>query len=146
MSSDDFHVYDPDNVSIMVCGIPIEGGFADGTFIEIEQDSDDFVDVVGTDGAVTRSKTNDRRATITITLMQSSESNALLSALNNIDRKAKNGAGVGPCLITDNQGTSLYAGEKSWIAKPPTAGFDKTAGPRAWKIRVASLERFDGSN
>lgn len=141
-----FHVYDPNELSIMVCGIPIEGGFADGSFVEIEQDSDDFADVVGVDGDVTRSKTNDRRATITITLMQSSASNALLSALNNIDRKASNGAGVGPCLIKDNQGTSLYAGEKSWIAKPPTAGFDKTAGPRAWKIRVADLERLDGGN
>lgn len=141
-----FHVYDPNEVSAMVCGLPIEGGYADGTFIEIEQDSDDFVDVVGIDGDVTRSKTNDRRATITLTLMQTSESNGLLSALNNIDRKASNGAGVGPLLIKDNQGTTLFAAEKSWIAKPPTAGFDKTAGPRAWKIRVADLERFDGGN
>lgn len=141
-----FHVYDPNEITIMVCGIPIEGGFADGSFVEVDQDSDDFDDVVGTDGDVTRSKTNDRRATVTLTLMQSSEANALLSALNNLDRKQSNGAGVGPLLIKDNQGTSLYAAEKSWIAKPPTAGFDKKAGPREWKIRVADLERFDGGN
>ena len=144
--SGNFHVYDPNEVSIVVCGIPIEGGFADGTFVELEQDSDDFVDVAGTDGDVTRSKTNDRRATITLTLMSSSPANALLSALNNIDRRAGNGAGVGPCLIKDNQGTSLHAGEKSWIAKPPTVTYDKTATPRVWKIRVASLERLDGGN
>ncbi len=141
-----FHVYDPNEVSIMVCGIPIEGGFADGTYVEIDQDSNDFDDIVGTDGDVTRSKTNDRRGTVTITLMQSSEGNALLSALNNIDRKQSNGAGVGPLLIKDNQGTALYAGEKSWISKPPAAPFGKTAGPRAWTIRVADLERFDGGN
>ena len=141
-----FHVYDPDQVSIMVCGIPIDGGFADGSFIEIEQDSDDFVDVAGTDGDVTRSKTNDRRATVTLTLMQSALGNALLSALSNTDKKKPNGAGVGPLLIKDNQGTTLFAAEKSWIAKGPPVAFDKTAGPRAWKIRVADLERFDGSN
>jgi hypothetical protein len=142
----DFHVYDPNEVSIVAAGVPVEGGFADGTFVEVDQDSDDFVDVVGVDGDVTRSKTNDRRGTITITLMQSSQSNAVLSALSNIDRKTGNGAGVGPLLIKDNQGTTLYAAEKSWIAKPPAAGFDKTAGPRAWKIRCADLERFDGGN
>jgi hypothetical protein len=142
----DFHVYDPNEVSIVVCGIPITGGFAEDTFIEISQDSNDFDDVVGADGDVTRSKTNDRRATITLTLMQSSEANALLSALSNIDRKQSNGAGVGPLMIKDNQGTALFAGEKSWIAKPPDAAFAKKAGPRAWTIRVADLERFDGGN
>lgn len=141
-----FHVYDPNEVSILVCGLPIDGGFGEDTFIEIDQDSNDFDDVVGTDGDVTRSKTNDRRATITLTLMQSSVSNALLSALNNIDRRKSNGAGVGPLLIKDNQGTTLFAAEKSWIAKPPTAGFGKKANERAWMIRCASLERFDGGN
>lgn len=144
--SGNFHVYDPNEITIVVCGLPIEGGFADDTFVEVDQDSDDFSDVVGVDGDVTRSKTNDHRGTVTLTLMQSSASNALLSALNNIDKKTSNGAGVGPLLIKDNQGTTLFAAEKSWIAKPPTAGFGKQAGPRAWKIRCADLQRFDGGN
>lgn len=144
--SGNFHVYDPNEVSIVVAGIPIEGGFADGSFIEIEQESDDFEDVVGTDGDVTRSKTNDRRATCTLTLMSSANANLLLSAISNIDRKASNGAGVGPFLVKDNQGSTLFAAEKSWVAKPPTAVFDKTATPRAWKIRIADLERVDGGN
>lgn len=144
--SGNFHVYDPNEISIVVCGIPIEGGFAEGSFIEIAQETDDFTDVVGTDGDVTRSKTNDKRATITLKLMSSSPANALLSALNNIDRRAGNGAGVGPLLIKDNQGTSLHTAEKSWIAKPPDVVYDKTATPREWKIRAASLERLDGGN
>jgi hypothetical protein len=141
-----FHIYDPNEVTVVVAGVPIEGGFADGTFIEIVQESDDFVDSIGADGDVTRSKTNDRRATITLTLMQSSEANALLSALSTLDVTASNGAGVGPLMIKDNQGTAKYTAEKSWVAKPPDAAFDKTAGPRAWKIRAAKLVRVDGSN
>ncbi len=141
-----FYVYDPNEMTIVVAGIPIEGGFADGAFIEVVQEADDFIEVVGADGDVTRSKTNDRRATITITLMQSAEANALLSALSTLDVNTSNGAGVGPMLIKDNQGTSKFTAEKSWISKPPDAAFDKTAGPRAWKIRVAKLVRFDGSN
>ncbi len=144
--SGNFHVYDPNEMTIVVAGIPIEGGFADGAFIEVVQESDDFVEVVGADGDVTRSKSNDRRATITISLMQSAEANALLSALSTLDVNTSNGAGVGPMLIKDNQGTTVFSAEKSWIAKGPDAAFDKTAGARAWKIRVAKLVRFDGSN
>lgn len=142
----DFHIYDPNEVSLMVAGVPVEGGFADGTFIEIIQMSPDFTSKVGVDGDVTRSKTNDRRATIRITLMQSSNSNQLLSAMSNIDRKKSNGAGVGPMLIKDNQGLSLYSAEHSWISKPPDVTFDKEAGPRVWECEVATLERLDGGN
>ncbi len=141
-----FHVYDFDQVSNVVCGLPIEGGYADGAGIEIEPMAADFTSVVGADGDVTRSKTGDRRATIRITLMQSSESNALLSALNNIDKNASNGAGVGPMLIKDNNGSSLYAAEKSWIAKPPTVVFSPKGEARQWTIECAHLQRFDGGN
>lgn len=144
--STDMKIYDANEVSIVIAGIPIDSGFADGEFIRIEQDSDDFTDVVGTDGEVTRSKTNDRRATVTLLLMQSSGGNAVLSALNLLDKKAGGGAGVGPFMVRDKQGTSLYSASKCWIAKPPNVSFGKEAGPREWKIRVAAIERLDGGN
>jgi hypothetical protein len=131
---------------VNVAGLPIESGFDDGEFLRIEQEADDFVDKAGTDGEVTRSKTNDRRATITIILMQSSDGNALLSGLNNIDRLAGNGAGVGPLLVRDRQGTALYAAAECWISKPPDVSFDREPTAREWTLRCASLERFDGSN
>lgn len=139
-------IYDANEVTIVIAGIPIDGGFADGEFLRIEQDSDDFTDVVGTDGEVTRSKTNDRRATVSLILMQSSSGNAVLSALNLLDKKTGGGAGVGPFLVRDKQGTSLYSASKCWIAKPPNVSFGREAGPREWKIRVADLERLDGGN
>lgn len=139
-------VYDANEVTVNVAGLPIESGFDDGEFVRIEQESDDFVDKVGTDGEVTRSKTNDRRATVSILLMQSSDANALLSGLNNIDRLAGNGAGVGPLLIRDRQGLALYAAAECWISKPPDVSFDREPTAREWTLRVASLERFDGGN
>lgn len=139
-------VYDSNQVSIVVCGIPISGGYADGEFVRIEQTSEDFLTVVGTDGEVTRSKTNDRRATVTLTLMQSSDSNSLLSALLNLDLLTDGGAGVGALAITDLGGTALYTASKAWISKPPTVSFDKTATSREWTIECADLVRLDGSN
>jgi len=139
-------VYDANEVTIIVAGIPIDSGYDDGEFCRIEPESPDFVDKVGTDGEVTRSKTNDRRATCSVILMQSSTGNALLSALNNIDRLNGNGAGVGPFLVRDKQGTSLYAAAECWISQPPNVSFDREPTAREWTIRIANLERFDGGN
>lgn len=142
----DTKVYDADQVTVVLANIPIDSGYADGEFLRIEQDSNDFSDYVGTDGEVTRSKTNDRRATITLILAQSSTGNAILSALNNLDREASGGAGIGTMLIRDKQGTSIYTASKCWIAKPPNVTFGRETSTREWMLRVANLRRLDGGN
>lgn len=141
-----FKTYDADQVSITIAGLLIDSGYADGEFLRIEQESDDFTDVVGTDGEVTRSKTRDKRATVTILLMQSSSGNALLSTLNNLDVNAPNGAGVGAFLVRDRQGTSVYRADECWVQKPPDVSFDREATSREWTLRVANLQRVDGGN
>ncbi len=139
-------IYDADQVSLVFMGIPIDSGYADGEFLSIEQTTADFESVVGTDGEVTRSKTNDARATIKVKLMQTSSGNAAFSALNNIDKTLPGGAGVGPMLVKDRQGTSLYTASKTWIAKPPDVSFDRAATAREWTLECANLVRFDGGN
>lgn len=139
-------VYDADQVSVVIAGIPIASGYADGEFVRIEQVTEDFTEKVGTDGEVTRSKTNDHRATVTIRLMQTSDGNAALSALNNADKLAPNGAGIGPFLVKDRQGTSLFAGDKCWVKKPPNVSFDREATEREWTLMVSDLVRLDGGN
>lgn len=136
-------VYDADQVNISVAGFPIDSGFADGEFLRIEQESDDFSDVAGTDGEVARSKSNDRRATITILLMQTSSANQALSALSNLDRLTPNGAGIAPFLVQDGNGATIYEAASCWVMKPPDVTFDREATTREWTLRVADLIRFD---
>jgi hypothetical protein len=138
--------YSAKHVTISFAGLVIDGGFGDGEFLRIEQETDAFGDVVGTDGEVSRSPTNDDRATITIILMQTSDFNAPLSALHNADKAAPNGAGVGPVYIRDRLGTTLHQADAGWIAKPPDSRFDRAATSREWKIRVEKLNRNDGGN
>lgn len=138
-------VYDGDQVTVSIAGIPLSG-YADGEFLTISFESNLFDDVVGTDGEVTRSKTNDRRATATVKLMQTSDSNDLLSALYNTDDRAPNGAGIGAFLVEDNQGRSIYSASECWIQKAPDVSFDRTATEREWTIRIARLEFFQGGN
>ncbi len=79
----------------MFNGIPIEG-FAEDDCIDIEFDSEGYQDQVGADGRVVRYKSADQRATITFSIMATSPSNKLLSAMYNADLKSPSGMGVGP--------------------------------------------------
>lgn len=139
-------VYDADQVSIVLMGIPISSGYADGAFLKIEQESADFTVKKGTDGSTTRSKTLDFNAKITLMLMQSSDGNAQLSAIRAADLAAPNGAGIGPMLVRDRAGTSLYTAAHCWIEKPPDVEFAREASPREWTLHCSDLVRLDGGN
>jgi len=141
-----FKIYDPDQITIVAMGIPIDKGYADGEFVTLDNVEDAFTMKVGTDGEVTRSKTNNKTAIVTLKLMQSADANTALSALHNLDLAAPNGAGVGPLLIKDRSGTSLWAASKAWIQKPPAVSLDREATPREWQIACADLVRVDGGN
>lgn len=138
------------NYSAKACSISFANillkGWADGDFITIDNESDGYGDTIGTDGEVTRWDMNDERANLTITLMQTSSVNDKLSALYRLDKLTPNGGGIGAFYFKDTNGTSEYSGENAWIVKAPAATFGREAKPREWKIRVAKLERNDGSN
>ncbi len=137
-------VYDADSVKLSAFGFAINSGFADGEFIKIERDAEDFTLVYGTDGETTRSKTNKRGAKITIMLMQTSDSNILLSGVSELDRLGSNGAGMGSLLIEDLNGTSLHKADKVWIEKRPDVSYDREAKSREWVLRTGDLEDIVG--
>lgn len=137
-----FKQYDPDQISIIFGDYEIIG-YADGEFVTIDNMSDAFTDVVGTDGQVSRSKGTDRRATVVFKLMQTSESNAILSQIHNADRDTPGGAGVLPIKIMDRIGGATYQGEHAWIVKAPAVSLDRSPTSREWTVRVARLERVD---
>lgn len=135
--------YNPAEVQIIFNGIPISG-YADGTFVTVERDEDSFTLQMGTDGEGTRSHSNNRSGTVTLTLMQSSQVNILLSALHLLDEGS--GDGVGALLIRDGSGESLYTAETAWIQKAPSAEFGREATSREWVIRTDLLVQLHGGN
>lgn len=137
--------YDPSAVS-MFFGEILMQGFAQDAAITVEHDEDDWTLVTGVDGEGTRSKTSQRSATITVALMQSSETNALLSAARTADIAAPGGIGGKPLLIKDNSGTSLYSAQSCWIQKAPTAELNREATTREWVFRTDNLVAFHGGN
>jgi hypothetical protein len=138
-------IYDANEVQISFAGVPIEG-YADGDFLTITHEADAFASIVGSDGNVARSKTNDNRATIEIRLMNTSPTNAALSAIYQADKKAPGGAGVGAFLCVDLNGTSLYTGGNAWIRRAPDPVFGREANERVWTLEVDNLIDFTGGN
>lgn len=138
--------YDADQVAITFGGIIIDSGFADGSFIKIEPDAQDFTYIVGTDGSVTRSKTKNQVLKVTIMLMQSSYINDKLSAVRLLDKTAPNGAGIAPFSMRDLNGTTLVAGAHCWISALPVIENDRAAKSREWPLIVADGNVYVGSN
>jgi hypothetical protein len=138
-------IYDSNRVQVSFAGVPVQG-YADGDFLTITPETDAFTSVVGTDGTVSRSKSNDRRATIEITLMNTSLTNDLFSAIFIGDLEANGGAGVGAFLVVDLSGASLYSAGNCWITKAPDVTYGREANERTWMLQCDKLYSFTGGN
>lgn len=137
--------YDPDQVDVLFGLVPLTG-WADGSFITITYDEKTFTVKSGTDGQFTRSKRKGRIATVTAKLMQSSDSNAVLSAAHEADYQAPNGAGIVPLLVRDKGGTTLFACAEAWVTGLPDQDFDREAGSREWEICATNPTALVGGN
>jgi hypothetical protein len=75
------------DVTVTVAGVPItKGAEAGGAFVGIGQNGTHYRTTTGSDGSTTRSRINDPRRPLTITLLRSSPSNA---ALRQMQQRAK---------------------------------------------------------
>ena len=129
--------YDPKKVVMIFGGVPL-GGYADGTFLEISpNDEEGMKKVVGADGEVARAQSNDNTNQVVFTLMQSSQSNAHLSAVRNADKLT--GKAIQPLAITDLNGSTLKYWPQAWIRGDPTEGFGKEVGERQWTLDTGQI-------
>lgn len=124
---------------LFVFGPVIASGYGPDTFVTVERNEDAFTLQVGADGESTRSKSNNRSATITLTLLQGSAANAQLSAIHALDQATPAGDGVLPLLVKDNSGNSLHLAEKAWIRKAPASAYGRESDVREWVFETANL-------
>lgn len=133
--------YDPKNVHVSLSGIPLSG-FADGTFVSISFESDAWIHESGSDGEEMRTKSNDNRATCTITLMESSASNDVLSGLYLADKASS--AGAVPFMVKDNNGTTLVTAVSAWVRKMTDISKGRSGENREWTISLSDCVAFAG--
>jgi hypothetical protein len=138
-------IFDLDNTVNSFFGFLIDSGFGEDKCIKVERESAAFTKKTSADGEVARSKTRNKTATITITLMNTSKHNDQLSAVALLDELGHNGAGVGPFLMKDLSGTSLMAGT-CWVEQRPDVDIGREAYEVEWKLgAVISFEHQGGA-
>jgi hypothetical protein len=143
-------VLDPNRFVISLGAIRFQG-FADGDAITVEYDEDAFVESeIGLDGEFAWSLNANRRATVTVRLLQTSSTNIELDALLNGDMIAAQaglgGAGITNFQASDLQGQMSLGSERARLVAPPNPNLAKTAQVREWKIRCAKLQGTHGGN
>lgn len=124
--------YNPAEVDFIFGPVKVDG-YAEGEFITFSQEEETFLKVVGSGGEVCWSFNENDSTIITVKLIQSSSSNALLSALHTLD-KATKGRSPQTIYCRDRSGTTLWASPTARIIKPADMSFDKQAKPREWTI------------
>lgn len=135
--------YDPKQVAVIVGG-KIISGFADGTFVKVERNEQAFNLKVGVDGEGTRAKSNNRSGKVTLTLMQSSLSNEVLSGFAILDETS--GKGAVPLYVNDKSGNSLFTALTAWVQKFADPEYAKEVMTRTWILETDELIMFVGSN
>jgi hypothetical protein len=136
-------LYDPAEVTV-VFGVDEIKGFVDGTFIKGERNEDTFALKVGADGEGTRTRNLNRAGRLTVTIMQTSASNRVLSALAAADEASTNGASVLPLLVKNNIGKSLFMAGEAWIVKQPGPEYGKEPTGREWVFESPNVSIFEG--
>lgn len=128
--------YDPQKCQIILGTSPVSG-FADGSFVTVEQDGESFVDKAGADGEVARARKADRRGTMKLTLLATSIFNVIMTALHAVETPF-------PVLIKEG-GTTVFS-TKGWVQKP--AAFERGAeiSDAEWTVRLARVEFIHGGN
>lgn len=129
--------YSPGEVALSIGGNLITG-FADGTFITMEREVDAMTKVVGADGEVSRARSANFSGMITLTLLQTSDSNRILGGYL-LDDEA-DGSGVFDVLLVDNLSNKMFAAE-GWIRKGPNEEYAAEITNREWVIDLARIRQ-----
>lgn len=129
--------YSPGDVALSIGGNLITG-FADGTFVSVEREVDAFTKVVGADGEVSRTKSANYSGMMTLTLLQTSDSNRILGSYLLDDEL--DSSGVFDVLLTDNNDNKIFAGN-GWIRKGPNVELASELSNREWVIDLDRIRQ-----
>lgn len=135
--------YDFNKVKLIIGGVPIRG-FTDGTGIMIETVEDDFTTVSGSDGEASRSKSNNKVATLTITLANTSDSNDYLSFLRNADQASNQG--VRNVIMEDFGGTTVVTSPAGYVRKMAPIERGKEITDSEWVLDLTQTAINNGGN
>jgi len=118
----------------LIIGVARIGGFGDDGGISIEPSADHIVGTVGADGEPTISRLSDFSETATITLKETSLSNAILETILAAQTLLGGVAYNVPFLMSDVETGEKVSSQQCAIMGLPSVGKASEAGEREWKV------------
>lgn len=141
--------YSPEDVTIILSNDrfthQVVGG-TEGEFLTITRTVPHAELVNGADGSNARVVRAIKNADITLTLMQTSETNDVLSQALALDEASRDGRDCFSVTIKDNTGRSVYSSPQAFIGTTPDSGFAETVSDRAWILHAIHLNQHLGGN
>lgn len=137
-------VYSADAVTLVAGGLTVESGRGPDEFLRIEQQEDDFTYQAGIDGEGVHSFSKNTHTLVTVTLMQTSAGNDVLSALHNASKLA--GGSPVPIYVEDRNGNSKLVSSAAVITRMPNETYAREAGTVEWIFSVHQPERHVGGH
>lgn len=138
------NIYSPADVIIVLGGVVNISGYLDGTFLEMQKDIAPYRSRRTPDGTTARLYVNDKNYTVRFTLAHTSESNEILSKIQQIDEITQ--LGFFPLLIKDLRGSSLFFSPAAWIEGIPNQVFSTNVEGRTWEIKATGVLSTIGGN
>lgn len=137
-------IYCPADILIIVGGVIKISGYLNGSFLEMTKDIQPYRSRRTPDGTTARLYVNDKNYSVKFTLAQSSESNDLLTKIQQLDEITQ--MGYFPLLIKDLRGGSLFFSPAAWIEGIPSQTFSTGVEGRTWEIRATNVLNTIGGN
>lgn len=135
--------FDPKQV-VVSFGAHTFVGYAEGTFIKVARNGNAFEKSRGADGTVDRINKNALDFTVSLTLKQTSPSNAKLSELLLLDQTTN--SSVLPLVVKDLGGATLFTAAQAWIAKDPDMELGDSLASREWTFETGPAANLVGGN
>ena len=123
-------------------GVPLEG-FGPDDAVTVVPNDDIWTTQTGADGEETRSATNVRSGTMTITLMSTSLSNDALNAKLQLALAVGIGDRFSVFIKDLNSGDQVVAAQ-AYIERDSDMSFGKEASTREWTVRLPRFQRNHG--
>lgn len=141
--------YSPEDVTVVLSQGSFSwalSGYTDGTFVNITREIPASSLTVGGSYHNARVIRGNTASTVTLSLLQTSEDNDILSWLLAKDVEVRDDRGLFEMTIKDNTGRSLYYSDQAFIGNEPDRTFSTTADSRDWTIQCVNLQSFTGGN
>lgn len=141
--------YSPEEVTVVLSRGSFSyalSGYADGTFVNITRDIPASTLTTGASFHSTRVIRANTASTITLSLLQTSEDNDVLTDLLAVDVAVRDNTGLFNITIKDNSGRSLYYSDQAFIGNEPDRTFSSGAEQRDWTLSAVNLVSYTGGN